>query len=262
MLGDDVPTAIRSRLKLRYARAPHDFCSGDLSRLRIGMRDAVRIHVPLDGIVHGAGEMPLVHQGKELRCLVDRDDFKFHTEIAAARLRHLQPVEPLLRASEHDAARDMHAAGLARNPLYFLIELDRVLLQLGDIRVAIDGVHASCGVPSGAGGQFGSLDKQHVLPAGLRQVIQNTDAHDAPADHHRLRMFLHCSIPIDVRVPVRASFPRAFGHRAARARPASFMYLRPRGAAVDLRTPGGCRSARSATSETERLRCRSSLPDG
>ena len=187
-LGDDVPTAIRSRPQLRHARAPHDFRSSDFGGFGIRVRNTVRIHVTFDGVVHGTGEMPLFHQGKEPRRLVDRDDFKVHAEIAAARLRHLQPVQPLLRAGEHDAPGDMHAAGLAGNPFYFLVELDCVLLQLGDIRITIDGVHASCGVPSGARRQFGSFDEQHVLPAGLCQVIKDAYSDDSAPDHHRLRM--------------------------------------------------------------------------
>ena len=106
--------------------------------------------------------MLLVHQREQLLRLVDRDQLEVHAEVAAARLRHLQPVEPLGRAGQHDAAGEMHAAGLAGDLLDLLVELDGVLLQLGDVGVAVDGVHAAGGMPGRAGGQFRALDQHDI----------------------------------------------------------------------------------------------------
>ena len=75
--------------------------------------------------------------------------------------------------------------------LELLVEVDGVLLQLGDVRIAVDGVHAAGGVPGRAAGELAALDQQHVLPAGLGQVIEDADAHHAAADHHHLRTTLH-----------------------------------------------------------------------
>ena len=75
--------------------------------------------------------------------------------------------------------------------LDLLVQLDGVLLELRDIRVAVHRVHAARGVPGRAGGQFRPLDQEHVLPAGLGQVIQDAGADHAAADHHHSRVTLH-----------------------------------------------------------------------
>jgi hypothetical protein len=72
---------------------------------------------------------------------------QLHAEVAAARLRHLQPVEPLGRTRQQDAAVDVHAAGLSGDALDLRVQPDGVLLQLGDIRITVDGVHAASRMP-------------------------------------------------------------------------------------------------------------------
>jgi hypothetical protein len=183
VIGDHVPGPVGARLQVHDPRAPHDLGARDLRRFRIRVRDPVGIDVTLDRIVERAREMLLVHQREELRGLVDRDDLELHPEVPTARLRHLQPVEPFAGAREHDPAGDVHAAGLSGDALDLLVELDRVLLQLGDVRVAVHGVHAARRMPGRTGGELRALDQQHVLPAGLGQVIQNARTDDSAADH-------------------------------------------------------------------------------
>jgi hypothetical protein len=135
--------------------------------------------------------MLLLQEREHLGRLVDRDDLQIHTEVAAARLGHLQPVEPLASAGQHDAPGDVHAAGLSRNGLDFLVQTDGVLLQFGDVGVAVHRVHAAGRVPRGTRREFGPLDQQNVLPTRLRQVIQHAGADHAAADHHHFRVALH-----------------------------------------------------------------------
>jgi hypothetical protein len=228
-------------LQVGHARLPHDFGAADLRGFGVGVRHAVGVDVTLDGIVHRALEMFLVHQRKELRGLVHRNDFQIHPEVAAARLGHLQPVDALARPGEHDAAGDVHTAGLARDLLDLLVEIDRVLLQFRDVRVAVDRVHAAGGVPGRARGQLRALDQQHVFPAGLGQVIKNARADHAAADDDDFRMaFMRPPVlRIEFIVPlIRWKPPNA--PPAARAR--------------------HCRSARSATTGTARSPCRPILP--
>jgi hypothetical protein len=85
----------------------------------------------------------------------------------------------------------VHAAGLAGYLLDLLVEADGVLLQLGDIGIAVHRVHAARGMPGRARGELGAFDEQHVLPTRLGQMIQNTGADDAAADHHDFRVALH-----------------------------------------------------------------------
>jgi hypothetical protein len=68
------------------------------------------------------------------------------------------------------------------------------LLQLGNVWIAIDRVHAACGVPGRTGRELRPLDEQDILPARLRQVIQDACAHDAAADNRHLHMVPHAKL--------------------------------------------------------------------
>ena len=156
--------------------------------------------------------MRLVHHREELGGLVHRQEVEVHAEVAAAGLGQLQPVEPLLRAGQHDAAREMHAAALAGDRLDLLVELDRVLLELRHIGVAVDRVHAARGVPGGARRELGALDQHHVAPARLREVVEHAGTHDSAADHHRFRVRLHAVSPCLVFVaPPRGAMRKVVG---------------------------------------------------
>ena len=85
----------------------------------------------------------------------------------------------------------MHAAGDAGDRLDLLVEIDGVLLQLGDVGIAVERVHAARGVPGRAGGQFRALDQDDVLPAALGQMIGDAGADDASADDDDLGMRPH-----------------------------------------------------------------------
>ena len=85
----------------------------------------------------------------------------------------------------------MQADILAGILLDLLVELDRVFLQLGNVRITIDRVHAARRMPGGAGGQLRTLQKHHIGPAELGQVVQDRTPDDTPADDDDTRMALH-----------------------------------------------------------------------
>src|SRR6202030_2678770 len=86
---------------------------------------------------------------------------------------------------------EMDAAGLAGDLLDLLVEIDGVLLQLRDVGVAVDRVHAAGGMPGRARGQLVALDEHDVAPAGFRQVVEDAGADDAAADDGDLNMRFH-----------------------------------------------------------------------
>ena len=185
VIGDDIPAAIDARLGIDHARLAHDLRAAQLRRLRVGMRDAVGVDMAFDRVVDRGHEALLIEQGIELAGFRGRDDLELHAQIAAARLGHLQPVDALGGAGQHEPARDVQAARLPRDALELLIEVDRVLLQLGDVRVTVDRMHAARGMPGRPRGEFGALDEQDVFPSCLGQVIGHARAHHAAAnDHH------------------------------------------------------------------------------
>ena len=66
-------------------------------------------------------------------------------------------------------------------------------LQLGDVGVAVERVHAAGGVPGRARGELGALDQHDVGPAGLGEMIEHAAADDAAADDGDLDMRLSCA---------------------------------------------------------------------
>ena len=150
--------------------------------------------MPLNRIENAAEEMLRVHERIDLCDLARRQQLQIHAQIAAARLGHFQPVHALAGAGQHEPTGHVHAAGLAGDPLDFFVELDGVLLELGDVGIAVDRVHAAGGVPGRARSQFGTLKELHVLPAHLGQVVQNARAHDPAADDHHSHVCFHMGI--------------------------------------------------------------------
>ncbi len=191
LLGDHVPGAVSTLPGVDDAVLAHDLGACELRGLGVRVRHAVRIDVAFDRIVDRAEKVLLVEQRIQLLRFRRRYQLQVHAEIAAARHGHAQPVDPLGRAGQHQAAGDVHAARNAGNRFDLLVQLDRVLLQLGDVRIAVDGVHAARRVPGRTGREFRALEQQHVLPARFREVIQHARAHDAATDHRHLHMSPH-----------------------------------------------------------------------
>ena len=191
LVGDDIPRAVGTRLQIDDAGEAVDFSARHGRAFGVGLCDAPGIEMAFDRIEHRADEMLLLDERVHFGGFVDRQDLEIHAEIAAARAGHLQPVEPLLRAGEIEAAGDVHAAGNAGDRLDLLVEVDRVLLQLGDVGIAVERVHAAGRVPRRPRSQFGALDQHDVFPAALRQMIEDARADDAAADHHDLTMRSH-----------------------------------------------------------------------
>src|SRR5271163_4023570 len=181
-LGEHVPRSVGPGFQIDDAIEAVDFGAGQGRALGVGLRHAPGIKMAFDRIEHRADEMFLVDERIYPRRFIDRDDLEIHPEIPAARTRHLQPVQTFLRARQIEAARHMHAAGDAGDRLDLLVEIDRVLLQLGDIGIAVERVHAARGMPRRARSQLRALEQHDVFPAALREMIGDAGADDAPAD--------------------------------------------------------------------------------
>jgi hypothetical protein len=143
--------------------------------------------VALDVVVERADEVLRVEEREEVLRLLGRDHLQLHPEVPPARDGHPEEVHPGLVAGEHQAAGQVDRAVLARLLLDRLVQLDRVLLEPRDVRVAVEGVHAPGRVPRGARRELPPLEEEDVGPAGLRQVVQDAGADDAPTDDDDLR---------------------------------------------------------------------------
>ncbi len=94
--------------------------------------------------------------------LVRRRQSRFDAERLVDRELRLQPFPALGRGRHAVAAGHVHADALAALGLDLPVQLDRVRLQRGDVRVVVDGVEAGGGVPGGAGRELRALDQRDV----------------------------------------------------------------------------------------------------
>jgi hypothetical protein len=191
LVGDHVPRTIGALLQIRDAREAIDFGAEVARGFCIRLRDSGGIDVAFERVVQRADEVPLVHQREDPRGLVDRDDLHVEAEVAGACTGELQEIHPLPSSREVHSRCNVDAARLAGRILDFAVELDRILLQLGDVRIAIQRVHASGRMPCRAGRQLVALDQHDVGPAGPREVVQNGGADDAATDDGDSGVGLH-----------------------------------------------------------------------
>ncbi len=78
-----------------------------------------------------------------------------------------QEIHALLGVGHHHAAGQMQADLLAGELFDLAVKLDRVSLQLGNIRVAVQRMKPARRMPRRAGRQFRTFDQHHVLPGAL-----------------------------------------------------------------------------------------------
>ena len=150
LVGDHPPGAIRQLDQFfdfgEALDAGAEFACG----LGVGARGTGGVEVSIDDGLKRADEAGRIEQRHQLVCPLGGDDLGLDAEVAPLGDHALQPVEPCLRGRKQHAAGQVQARGLAREFLDLLVQIDGVLLQLGDVRVAIDGVHTARGMPGGS----------------------------------------------------------------------------------------------------------------
>ena len=194
-VGDDIPRPVGALAEVGHPRVPVDLGAGVAGADGVGVGDAGRVDVALDRVEQRADEVLLLQQREDGLGLGRRDDLQVHAQVPAAGLGHAQPVQALAGVGQHQAARQVDGAALAGGGLDLLVELDGVLLQLGDVGVAVERVHAAGGVPGRAGGQLLALDEDDVGPSRLGQVVEHRGADDSATDHDDLCGRLHRASP-------------------------------------------------------------------
>ena len=112
-IGDHVPRAVGALAEPGDPGVEVDLCAAVAGTDGVGMGDAVGIDAALVLVVQGAHEEALLEQWVHLLGFPHGDDLHVHAEVTAARLGHPQPVEPLRRVRQLQAARQVDAAVLA-----------------------------------------------------------------------------------------------------------------------------------------------------
>ena len=174
-----------------------DLRAGHLGALHVGPRDAGRDRRgPRPGRTAPRRSTAGPCSGKMSARLARRDQLQVHPEIPAARLTAIRrkSIRTSVSASI-SPPRQVDRAVLAGDPLDLLVQLDRVLLEPGDVRVAVERVHAAGRMPRRAGRQLATLEEHDVGPAGLRQVVQDAGPDDAATDDDDLGFVLQRMSP-------------------------------------------------------------------
>ena len=182
LVGDDVPRAVAALAHVLDPRVAVDLGAGLAGAHRVGVGHPARVDVALDRVEQGADEVLLLQQREQVHGLGSGDDLELHAEVAPAGLGHAQPVEALAIAGEHQPAGEMDRAVLARAGLDRAVQLDRVLLQLGHVGIAVERVHPAGRVPRRPRGELLALDEYDVVPPRLREVVEHRRTDDATAD--------------------------------------------------------------------------------
>ena len=191
LFGDHLPAAVRRRMQRRDPVMADYLGAADTGRFGVGVGDPGRVDMALVGVPQGADKELFLDQRVARLGLRRADQLAFQTHITGLGLCGLQKIEPVPVFRHDEPAGRVYAAGLLGDCFDLLIQTDGVVLQPGDIGVAVQGMHAAGGVPGGAGGQLLSLHQDNVLPAKLAEVIQHTATDHAAADDDYLGMGPH-----------------------------------------------------------------------
>ena len=195
LVGDDPPGAVGLLFQAFYLGLHLDGGAAQLGGLGIGVGGARWIQVAFVRVQQGADEMLVFNEREIALSFRNRDDLGVHAQVAALGHGGFQKLESLRRVGQHDARRQVQAAGLARDFFKLLVQTDGIALQHGHIGVAIERMETAGRMPGGARGKLVPLQQHHVFPAFFGQVVEHRAAHHPAANHHHLCCRLHaCSL--------------------------------------------------------------------
>ena len=151
--------------------------------------------MPFHGVEHGADKLVGIDQGKQFVGFGGTDDLGIHAEITAFRMNALQPLESLGRRRQHDPAGHVQTDVLAGCFLDLAVQVNSVLLKLGDVGIAVDSMHAAGGMPGRSRGKLRSFQKHDIGPAEFCQMVQDRTSNDATADDDNPRCCFQLLFP-------------------------------------------------------------------
>ena len=207
LVGHHVPGAIGALPGLVHHAMCFDRGAPHARGLGIGMGRARGVEMPVERIVKPAqNAFDIGDRGNRLD-LLRRKDLRLQPHEPVLGAFRLQHVEAFGRVGQRHAAHVMQPAGHACQRLQLAVEPDRVALQRGHVRIAIQRMKAARRVPGGSARQFRAFHQHHVRPAELGQVIKHRAADDAAPDHAYPSARLHRCLSqwtLCVRQPARA----------------------------------------------------------
>ena len=147
LVGDHIPCAIRALIGFVHHCVRMDRGPTHARGPSIGVGRAGGIKVTIQRVIQPANNAVDIRDGCDFLNLFRRDDFGFQPHEPMLGAFGDQHVEPVLILGQRDAADMMQAAGHACDFFEFFVQADGIALQSGHIRVAIQRVKATGGVP-------------------------------------------------------------------------------------------------------------------
>ena len=193
LLRDHVPGAVGALAEVHHAGLAVDLRAALAGRPGVGVGHPGGVDMAFVGIVEHADVVLRVHDRQHAGRLLEIDELGVQAEVAPAAAGGLEVVEPVLRVGEHETAGEVDAAGLPGNRLDLLVDLQRVVLELGDVGVRVERVHATRRVPRGAGSELRAFEQDDILPAVLGEVVQDAATDHSSADDSHSDMRFHAS---------------------------------------------------------------------
>ncbi len=146
------------------------------------------LDVAVIGVLDGAEQALGLAERPDFLDLFRRQDVDLDADrLGNAGIIHVF-VPAVLGAGETDVGdlreADIHAGFL----LQFLVELDRVFVDLADRIAHVEQGQQAGGVPGRARRQLLALDEHGIVPAFLGQVVERGNPYHAPADDDCARM--------------------------------------------------------------------------
>ena len=182
LVGNDGPGAVRLVHQVLDHRVHVDLGAA-LARSpgqRLGR--AVGIDVAFVAVEQPTDDVGGVHDRAELDDLVRCQQMAVDTEHLVFCVFVSNVLPALLGCRHLDAAGEVHADVLPADLLHLPVHRYAIGLQPRYIGIAVHGVKAAGGMPGGTGGQLLALDKYHIRPTQLGQVIEHGGPDDTAAD--------------------------------------------------------------------------------
>ena len=191
LLGDDVPASVGPPDDVDDPVAEIDLGAAGARAGGHGHGAAGGIGVPVARRVgaqqHALGVQQRVQGGD----LGGTDEVALRADAAQHALHIVEPVDLVPIGRKPDGAAAVPARGLAGLRLQPLVEPGAVKMHLGHVEAADEMRNQPGRVPGRAGCKLAFLDQDQIRPPLLGEVVEESDPHDAAADHGDARMGFH-----------------------------------------------------------------------
>ncbi len=140
---------------------------------RIGHGDAGGIDIAAILLEHDAADAVKIDKRVFLFGFLAAEFVEFDTELTGLGALQAQLVFAVSCLGKVERTGLEHAAALAGFRFQLLVELHRVILQLGNVVVVVKAVEVGRRMPGGAGSQFVAFEQDDVFPAQFAQMIED-----------------------------------------------------------------------------------------